>query len=292
MEYKRNKRIRFILSIVIRAIFFVLFPAIFSTAFSGIKYLCTCIAGQEAFEMNGFLITLIALVVFTIIFGRYFCGYGCVFGTYSDLLYHLALLVRGKIRKKKKKPQTTSLLSTRLGRIFSYGKYVVLLIVVLICLLSDQASKLGSYSPWTPFSRLHALQLPEGCTFGILFLILISIGMLFIPRFFCRFLCPLGAIFSMLPILPISVVSRKKENCAKGCSLCQRNCPADLDLADEDNEVRSHMGECFHCAKCAYSCPKSNASAKTMPGGKAGFVWIIVKAALLFALCYYLTYMI
>ncbi|SDB23773.1 4Fe-4S binding protein [Eubacterium oxidoreducens] len=292
MEIKKNKKIRLAISIIIRAVFFFLFPAIFSTAFSGIKYLCTTIISREPFEMNGFLITLIAILLFTIFFGRYFCGYGCVFGTYGDVLYQIASWVRTAFRKKMGKPKTLPKLSPTLGKIFSYGKYAVLLVVVLICLLSDKASQIGTISPWTPFSRLQALQAPaKGSGLAIIFLILISIGMLLVPRFFCRFLCPLGAIFSLLPVLPFSVVTRKKEDCVRGCNLCERGCPADLQLADTQTEERQSMGECFNCSKCAYSCPKSNASAKTMPGGKIGFVWIIVKGAILFAICFYLTKM-
>ena len=46
---------------------------------------------------------------------------------------------------------------------------------------------------------------------GIVLLVLILVGMFFEERFFCRFLCPMGAVFSLLPILPFFTLHRKRE---------------------------------------------------------------------------------
>ena len=85
----------------------------------------------------------------------------------------------------------------------------------------------------------------------------ILVGMALCERFFCRFLCPMGAVFSLLPMLPIFSVRRKQEQCAKGCSACTRCCPADLTLPEAGSW--SVNGECFQCQKCVDICPKKNA---------------------------------
>ena len=44
---------------------------------------------------------------------------------------------------------------------------------------------------------------------GLLLLLLILAGMVFCERFFCRFLCPMGAVFNLLPILPLFAAKRQ-----------------------------------------------------------------------------------
>ncbi|WP_353962897.1 hypothetical protein [Ruminococcus sp.] len=81
--------------------------------------------------------------------------------------------------------------------------------------------------------------------------------MVFCNRFFCRFLCPMGAVFSLLPVLPLFSVRREREGCVKGCSACERCCPADLQLPEADSW--NSNGDCFQCQKCLDICPKKNA---------------------------------
>ena len=62
--------------------------------------------------------------------------------------------------------------------------------------------KLTGTSPWDVFSRLTALKLPAaGYGASIVLFVLILIGMAAQPRFFCQFLCPMGAVFALLPVL-------------------------------------------------------------------------------------------
>lgn len=54
------------------------------------------------------------------------------------------------------------------------------------------------------FSMLHAGNFKlGGYIVGLVLLVLILVGMAFQERFFCRVLCPMGAVFSMLPVLPL-----------------------------------------------------------------------------------------
>ena len=69
------------------------------------------------------------------------------------------------------------------------------------------------------FSRLTALRLPpEGFGVGIGLFVLILLGMAVQPRFFCQFLCPMGAVFALLPVLPFARLHRQNDGCIPGCN--------------------------------------------------------------------------
>jgi len=80
-------------------------------------------------------------------------------------------------------------------------KVKYLLLAGLVALyVTRQEKLLTGASPWEVFSRLTALHLPpEGFGVGIGLLVLILLGMAVQPRFFCQFLCPMGAVFALLP---------------------------------------------------------------------------------------------
>jgi len=282
---KQFNMIRRLINAGIHVLFFLMFPAIFSTVFSGVKYICSQFAAGQMLTINSFIITLIAVFAFTVIFGRFFCGFACAFGSYGDLMYLISSTIQRKLRKK------TFQFPKRLRNVFRYGKYVVLFAVILLCLfgLTDWISKL---SPWIIFSQLIAFQVPrKGGIYAIMILALVSIGMLLEPRFFCRYLCPLGALFSLLPILPLSSVKRSKEECLKGCHMCEQTCPCRLDIPDVSSDENQQMGECFQCGNCVNWCPKGNTKAVTMPNGLAGIIWQIVKTILFFSLCWWLIHL-
>ena len=84
-------------------------------------------------------------------------------------------------------------------------KVKYLLLAGLVALyVTRQEKLLTGASPWEVFSRLTALRLPpEGFGVGIALFVLILLGMALQPRFFCQFLCPMGAAFALLPVLPL-----------------------------------------------------------------------------------------
>ena len=181
----------------IQLLFFLFLPSAFTTAFSGIKALLTQIGSSSPIAWSSFLTVLLALCAYTIVFGRFFCGYACAFGSLGDAVRGLYLWI---CKKCKKKPHS---IPKAVCRWLSYGKYVVLLAIVLLC-FSGVYGKLSGWSPWDVFSMLHAGNFHlSGYVLGVVLLVLIVAGMVFCNRFFCRFLCPMGAVFSLLPVLPL-----------------------------------------------------------------------------------------
>lgn len=257
-----------------RILFFILFPAVFSTAFSGVKYVAAQIGVGKHIELIVFVVTLLVVLLFTILFGRFFCGFACSFGSYGDFLYEISCRVR---KKRKKRPFQ---FSEKLGNVLCYVKYLVLVAILLLC-VAGKSSAVSTFSPWDVFSRLQTLNMPK-LGAGVLVFLLISIGMIFEKRFFCRFLCPLGAIFSILPVIPASSIKRDRENCIARCKACKMKCPANLDIASMEEGDHAKMGECFSCGKCMQTCPKSNVHTDAVHGKENVFLWNLVRGILLF----------
>ena len=73
---------------------------------------------------------------------------------------------------------------------------------------------------------------------------------LFIPRFFCRVLCPLGALLGFLSRFSLFRIHRDIEKCTQ-CNLCATRCEG---ACDPNNKVR--QSECFSCMNCLDDCPE------------------------------------
>ena len=265
----------------IQIVFFIFMPALFSVAFNGIKYLADQIHKTEMISWNPFLATFIVLLAFTVIFGRFFCGFACAFGSLGDWLYTLSSLVQKKTRKKVFK------LPDKVISKLLYLKFIVLIAIVGACLLGVY-SQISYADPWELFASFRSgnFSLSGKAISGVIFLLII-LGMLLIERFFCMFLCPMGAVFTLLPVLPFTAYNRKKNECIPGCTICKKTCPASISLGEND----SNHGDCFQCGKCSMSCPKDNIR-PAIRKFKGTEVWIsLIKGAILFAVCYPLVFM-
>lgn len=100
MNLIQKRDIRRLARQIIQIIFFLWMPALYTSAFSGVRYVIEQIRAGKPIEHNAFLVMLIALCGFTILFGRFFCGYACAFGTLGDGMYALSQWVQKKVKKK------------------------------------------------------------------------------------------------------------------------------------------------------------------------------------------------
>ena len=273
-------RHRALLRAGIQLFFFVAMPGAFVAGFNGVRQLFLCIGTGSVLALDSFTLSLLGLCGFTILFGRFFCGYVCAFGSLGDFVYWLSGLVQKRALHRKKQfslPHEAVLWGQK-------AKYLVLLFIVVVC-AANQYSKLNGTDPWEVFSRLTALRTPpEGFGIGIALFVLILIGMALQPRFFCQFLCPMGAVFALLPVLPFAQLHRSGANCIAGCNACTSRCPVDLKLDDES--LRS--GECIGCEACVGTCPRSSISRWDTALGGRFWVGAVAKAVVFFIMGVYL----
>ena len=248
MNAKQLKKIHIWIRAIIQLLYFIFIPSVYTAAFAGVKYIFTQIGAGEKVALTSFVTVLIVVCVYTAVFGRFFCGFACAFGSLGDGIHAFYLWC---FKKRKKKPV---LLSEKITEKLSYLKYLVLTVIAVLCFAGVYGKAKGT-SPWDVFSMLTAGRLPNSkYLVGIVLLVLIIVGMCTQERFFCQFLCPMGAVFAIMPIIPGALFKRNRPNCASKCTLCKKRCPAHLDI-DGDTV---HSGECICCHACTAVCPRKN----------------------------------
>ncbi|MBO5439845.1 MAG: 4Fe-4S binding protein [Clostridia bacterium] len=198
------------------------------------------------------------LLLYGFLAGRWICGWLCPFGLIQELFYKI---------------KTPKLKKSKFTRVLSYLKYVILVLFVFIipllyalrntpvpafckyiCPAGTLEGAMGLLSNKVNESFLRML----GPIFTWKFLLMVSIivASVFIFRFFCRFLCPLGLLYGFFNKISIFGIKLDKPKCID-CGKCISKCKMDI----------KHVGdvECISCGECIDVCPTKAISFK---GGK------------------------
>ena len=256
-NFLKNKKINWI-KVVIQILSFALIPGLFEGEFAAVGNIVSCIyKGNISWESVKYSVwMLLATVPATVLVGRFFCGFFCSFGAVQDLLWlgshRLRALFPGKRNLKKA------------DRIFRFAKYAVLFYFIIFVWSGVTAVKTAG--PWQVFGQYvsfgHWPGLKPLLSVGGVLLLLIFIGSLFVQRFFCRYFCPMGAIYSLISQASFLKIDKPREECGK-CHLCTSKCTMGMDLTKKD---RIAGGECISCQKCVSWCPKGNAHFRSRYG--------------------------
>ncbi len=193
---------------------------------------------------NGIPFLIIGLLIFFgIILGRIICGFLCPFGFFQEILY--------KIKTKKIK-------KNKLTKRFSYIKYLILILFVIVFSIILKAPSFCKYI--CPEGTLEAgipliflrddLKILIGNIFSLKLIILLIVitASIFMYRFFCSFICPLGAIYSLFNKISLFGVIVDENNCIK-CNECIKVCKMNIKKVGDR--------ECIACGSCINKCPKS-----------------------------------
>ncbi|MDV3426189.1 MAG: FMN-binding protein [Bacillota bacterium] len=234
---------------LVQIILFFLLPGLYIMAFSELKGVYQMILKGNFNFIQAFpgIFELVTILFITIVLGRFFCGWVCVFGAYNDLIHEISK----KVFKIKFK------VNENLDIVLKYLKYLILAIIMVFAWTLG-GSILGSASPWEAFAQITDISLVlSDFAVGLLLLLLITVGAMFVERFFCRYLCPLGAVFTIISKISIFKIRKPNDKCGK-CRICTNNCSMGIPLYNV-NSVRG--GECINCLKCKEVCPRKNISA-------------------------------
>ena len=199
---------------------------------------------KMSFYITGFLIATGAIL------GRFVCGWLCPFGLFQDLLNKIP--IGKKIRK------------IRGERYLKLLKYLILAVFVIL-LPIFVVDLFGQGEPWfckwicpsgTFMAGWPLAMLNAGIrqTIGFLFvwknliLILLILLSIVVYRPFCRFLCPLGAVYGFFNPVAFYRFEVDTEKCT-GCEACRKVCPMDLPVYRIPNSM-----ECIRCGNCLQVC--------------------------------------
>jgi NosR/NirI family nitrous oxide reductase transcriptional regulator len=196
--------------------------------FLSISHITSAIkVGPKVFLEDLPLLLFVAFtVVTTLLWGRVFCGYLCPFGALQDFMEHI---VPKKLRKKLPHPVHESGL---------YAKYAVMGVILLWAVIGPQESSIFQY--FEPFgtvffwSKSAVLWLIAGA---------ILVASAVIPRFYCRYACPLGASLALASILSPFKIKRVQQ--CQVCTVCEHSCPTGA-IRRENIDFK----ECVRCNVC------------------------------------------
>lgn len=192
------------------------------------------------------LILGLAVLAATLLVGNVFCGWICPFGAVQDVL--------AWVRRKAHLAQVT--IPARYDRVLRYGRYVVLA-VVLYFSVSTTKLWFSGYDPYVTLFGLGWLFEFSASTMwvGLMLLVLILGGSLLVERLWCRYLCPLGAVFAITSRFSLLRIRRSKAVCTD-CALCNTQCPVGIEPSKAKPFVST---DCIGCLDCVAACPVKGA---------------------------------
>jgi len=172
------------------------------------------------------LMLMVAFTLITVVFwGRVFCGYLCPFGALQDFFDRVV-----PAHFKRELPNGTHRLALK-------AKYGILALIILPALAGSEASL---YQYFEPFGTVFFLA-DDLVLWSIAGTILLA--SVVVPRFYCRYACPLGASLAVASLISLKRIPRVEQ--CDHCKVCEKRCPTG---AIEGPQV--DFKECVRCNDC------------------------------------------
>jgi len=194
------------------------------------------------------LVIFAAALVLALVLKKGFCGWICPVGAISDSVWKLGKKIFGR--------------NFAVPRYADYGlrsvKYILMAFFIYVVVLKMPAAAIlqfigGDYYKIADVKMLFFFT--EMTTTTAISLSLLFVLSLFYRNFWCRYLCPYGALLGLVSLLSPLKITRNKEACIH-CGKCTKNCPSLLPV-EKLKSVRSP--ECTGCLTCVSHCPANNA---------------------------------
>ena len=209
---------------------------------------------------------LIAIVLLAVFFKKAFCGWMCPVGTLSESLWMLGELIFGR--------------NLRVSRILDYPlrglKYLLLaFFAVSIARMGVGDLELFINSPYNKMADVKMYYFfAEIGSFALWTIIALMALSVVIKNFWCRYLCPYGALLGLAGWLSPLKITRNRSRCID-CELCTKACPSSIAV---HKATRVWSDECMSCLRCAEACPvKDTLEVRTRSGRRGVPAWVFAS---------------
>jgi len=187
-------------------------------------------------------VTFLAMALFA---RKSFCGWLCPVGTLSEGLWKLGRKIFGRNFR----------IWFWLDILLRFAKYALLLFFVKLVLLDMPVAALGGFlkSPYWKIADVRMLYFFTGMS-PVSLAVIALLALLSLPfqNFWCRYLCPYGALLGMFSLLSQLRIVRQDSSCTD-CGACSRACPARIDV---QHKAQVFSQECTGCLTCVEHCPE------------------------------------
>jgi polyferredoxin len=192
----------------------------------------------------------VAFIVMSLVFKKSFCGFICPVGLISEWLWKLSRKIFGR--------KASAPWGWRVPKFIDYPlrslKYLLLIFFLnaILMVMTEPVLKAFIDSPYNKVADAKMLLFfADISQFALGIIILLAVASLFIANFWCRYLCPYGALVGVISFLSPVKIRRNISTCTD-CGACAKVCPSAIQV-DKENLVRSD--ECIGCLECVAACP-------------------------------------
>jgi len=193
------------------------------------------------------LVIFVAILTMSLLARKSFCSWLCPVGTLSEVAHKLGSKIFGRNFR------VWRWLDIPLRSI----KYLLLLLFMKFILLDMSADALAGFldAPYWAVSDVKMLHFFTGMSVTtIVVLAILTFLSLFYKMFWCRYLCPYGALLGLASLASPFKIRRNSTGCT-GCQRCSAVCPSALTV--HVSETVSSP-ECTGCLTCVAHCPERN----------------------------------
>ena len=230
--YRRIRVIYLLLTVLVLGV-------LFKAQLSVVHVLTFMQALRTEFSWQTFLLDPLMFVIWgwvavaLLFWGRVYCGWLCPFGALQELLNRLAQ------RLKIRQITVPFMLHERLWQI----KYIAFLGLFAASLASMTLAFKGAEVE--PFKTVVTFRFLREWPFVVYALVLLGAG-LFVERFYCRYMCPLGAALAIPARLRMFEWLKRRPQCGRECRICSTKCPVQA----IHPEGHINPNECIYCLNC------------------------------------------
>jgi polyferredoxin len=198
-----------------------------------------------------------AALVISALLKKSFCGWICPVGALSEQAYRLGGKILG----------SNPALPGYADYILRSIKYLLMGFFLYVVLIKMDGEAVAAFMD-TPYWKVADVKMLHFFTHMsmVTMVTLLVLTALSLPlrNFWCRYLCPYGALLGLLSYLSPAKITRREEACIH-CKRCSRNCPS---LLPVERKTRVRSPECTGCLTCVSGCPSRGALEMALPGGR------------------------